>query len=107
MLHTVWHRAVFVVSSPLACSLHLPSHIHIIMYPPSIPRTIHSTHPHHPRQVLDRSFHDIFRHGLTILRQKFYADAVQGYVNKYFASVVGFLLTLRPVLYNHNGMAAW
>ena len=30
-----------------------------------------------------------------------------GYVNKYFASVVGFLLTLRPVLYNHNGMAEW
>ena len=59
------------------------------------------------QRVLDGSFSSICGHIHKTLTQKFRADALQGYVNKYFASVVGFLLTIRPVLYDHNGMGSW
>jgi len=59
------------------------------------------------KKQLDGRYASIASHVEDTLARKFTADALQGYVNKYFASVVGFLLTLRPVLQNHHGMAEW
>lgn len=58
-------------------------------------------------KLLDNAYQFIKRHTAATARSKFYADFIQGYVNKYLASVVGFALTTRPVLINHNGMGSW
>ena len=59
------------------------------------------------RKVLQQSFRKIRKHGLGVLKQKFLSDYIQGYTNKYFASVVGFSLIARPVYINFNGMGSW
>jgi len=58
-------------------------------------------------KVLTDSYRLIRKHGLGILRQKFFSDYIQGYTNKYFASVIGFSLIARPVYINYNGMGDW
>lgn len=57
--------------------------------------------------LLDLSFRRIKRHVRSVLDRKFWADGVQGYVNKYAASVVGFGLTARPVLLNYGKMGSY
>lgn len=57
--------------------------------------------------VLTEAFRKIRKHTLGIFKQKFISDTIQGYTNKYFASVVGFSLIARPVYINHNGMGQW
>lgn len=59
------------------------------------------------QKVLDRSYYSIRKHCLNVLRQKIRSDFIQGYTNKYFASVVGFALTARPIYINHNGMGSY
>ena len=56
--------------------------------------------------VLNRAFASIRVHTLKVSRTKLWSDFVQGYVNKYFASVVGFVLTARPVYIDYNGMGS-
>ena len=46
--------------------------------------------------LLEMAFGRIKQHVRGVLDRKFWADSVQGYVNKYAASVVGFGLTARP-----------
>ena len=59
------------------------------------------------RNVLSGAFKKIRKHCLGVLKQKFSSDYIQGYFNKYFASVVGFSLIARPVYINYNGMGSW
>ncbi len=59
------------------------------------------------KNLLERAFSLIKKHTGRTMKLKFMADTIQGYVNKYFASVVGFTLTARPVLTNRNGMGSW
>lgn len=56
-------------------------------------------------ELLAHSFDEIRGHKLGTLGHKFGSDLVQSYLNKYLATVVGFCLTVRPVLVNTNGMA--
>eukprot|EP00462_Mataza_sp_D1_P021847 CAMPEP_0175139568 /NCGR_PEP_ID=MMETSP0087-20121206/10977_1 /TAXON_ID=136419 /ORGANISM="Unknown Unknown, Strain D1" /LENGTH=622 /DNA_ID=CAMNT_0016422597 /DNA_START=135 /DNA_END=2003 /DNA_ORIENTATION=- len=57
--------------------------------------------------VLTKAFKFIRQHSLGVLKKKFISDFIQGYTNKYFASVVGFSLIARPVYINYNGMGEW
>jgi len=59
------------------------------------------------RNLLDQFFKQIRRHSNRVASVKLLADFVQGYVNKYLASVVGLGLTIRPVMINYQGMGAW
>lgn len=59
------------------------------------------------RHLLDVAFDKIRVHNMAINKSKLISDFIQGYVNKYFASVVGFTLTARPVLTNRKGMGSW
>eukprot|EP00299_Pterocystis_sp_00344_P020335 c9976_g1_i2.p1 GENE.c9976_g1_i2~~c9976_g1_i2.p1 ORF type:complete len:660 (+),score=168.90 c9976_g1_i2:49-1980(+) len=58
------------------------------------------------KNVLDRYFENIRTHILRVLEMKFPCDVIQGYVNKYLASVVGFSLIFMPIYRNTNGMGA-
>ena len=49
------------------------------------------------RSVLDHSFQEIHRHVTGALLWKGYAGVVTGYVTKYFASVVGFVMIAYPL----------
>eukprot|EP00298_Acanthocystis_sp_HF-20_P007780 c17281_g1_i1.p1 GENE.c17281_g1_i1~~c17281_g1_i1.p1 ORF type:complete len:653 (-),score=234.15 c17281_g1_i1:103-2061(-) len=55
------------------------------------------------KKVLDRAFYNIRKHVLSVQEMKLPCDIIQGYVNKYLASVVGFAVVVRPVYYNFNG----
>ena len=57
--------------------------------------------------LLEMAFGRIKQHVRGVLDRKFWADSVQGYVNKYAASVVGFGLTARPVLLNYGEMGTF
>jgi len=57
------------------------------------------------KELLEGAFDDIRRHKMGSLGHKFSSDLIQSYFNKYLATVVGFSLTVRPVLVNTNGMA--
>eukprot|EP00300_Choanocystis_sp_HF-7_P033350 c45677_g1_i1.p1 GENE.c45677_g1_i1~~c45677_g1_i1.p1 ORF type:complete len:644 (-),score=146.19 c45677_g1_i1:79-2010(-) len=58
------------------------------------------------KEVLDRAFDAIRKHGMSVHEMKLPCDVIQGYVNKYLASCVGFLLLIRPVVLNHNNMGS-
>jgi ABC-type uncharacterized transport system fused permease/ATPase subunit len=55
---------------------------------------------------LERGFRAIYYHIEYSLRRKLVSNVVMGYINKYFASVVGFWLVIAPVYYNTQGMNA-
>jgi len=54
--------------------------------------------------LLENSYNKIRDHQLSVLPRKFLSDSIQQYLTKYFATVVGFSLTVRPVLTNFNNM---
>lgn len=58
------------------------------------------------KETLNRAYREIHQHNLRSASQSLLSNIVTGYVNKYFASVVGLLLVVRPVLVNHNGMGS-
>mmetsp|Transcript_13975 Transcript_13975/g.18291 ORF Transcript_13975/g.18291 Transcript_13975/m.18291 type:complete len:683 (+) Transcript_13975:199-2247(+) len=58
------------------------------------------------KALLDKAFNTIRDHQLSVLPRKFFSDSVQQYLTKYFATVVGFSLTVRPVLMDYNGMGS-
>jgi len=58
------------------------------------------------KTVVDKAFGNIRKHVLTVQEMKLPCDVIQGYVNKYLASVVGFTLIFMPIYRNHNGMGA-
>lgn len=55
---------------------------------------------------LNRSYQEIHQHNVRSAKQSLLSNVVTGYVNKYFASVVGLLLISRPVMVNHKGMGS-
>eukprot|EP00009_Paramoeba_aestuarina_P004838 CAMPEP_0201512804 /NCGR_PEP_ID=MMETSP0161_2-20130828/4985_1 /ASSEMBLY_ACC=CAM_ASM_000251 /TAXON_ID=180227 /ORGANISM="Neoparamoeba aestuarina, Strain SoJaBio B1-5/56/2" /LENGTH=509 /DNA_ID=CAMNT_0047908785 /DNA_START=624 /DNA_END=2153 /DNA_ORIENTATION=+ len=48
------------------------------------------------KKILDGAFESIFSQVMYVARRKLFADVIMGYVNKYAASSVGFLLLVLP-----------
>lgn len=59
------------------------------------------------KAILDTSFAALRKHVRSTLQRKVLSDFVAGYLSKYAASVVGFLLVIRPVYNGVNGMNRW
>lgn len=55
-------------------------------------------------KILENSFHKIRSHKVASNKLKLSANIVMGYVNKYFASCVGFVMMIRPIYLGRFGL---